>query len=196
MANLFRPELATYLFIFITLLWWLEFLLFKKKASGKGKGTHGNRSSFYLILAAIVLPLIVSTIFYFVDIGNLGSATALVIRYSGIAVYAAGIFIRYWSLILLGIHFSRDVDVKADQPLISSGPYRVIRHPSYTGLLLLNVGLHFFIGNLPGTIIALVSITIALHIRILEEEQSMEATIGERYYDWKIGRKRLFPWVY
>lgn len=196
MTNLLKPDMVTYLFVFVTLLWWLEFLIFKNKSSQTDENIKNDEFSFYLILAAIVFPLMISLLLYFLDLGNLKYSTALVFRNIGIVIYIIGISIRYWSLISLGNYFKRDVEVQDSQPLISSGPYRVIRHPSYTGLLLLNIGLHFFIGNLPGIIISIISILIALHIRILEEEQSMEDVIGERYYNWKIERNRLFPWIY
>ena len=195
-ANLLQPGVATYIFIIVTLLWWVEFIIFRNQsAETEEKDTQGRRS-FYLILAATVFPLVISLTLYFLDIGNLSSSAALVFRNAGVAIYVMGISIRYWSLIMLGRHFSRNIEVQEQQPLVSNGPYRLIRHPAYTGLLLLNTGLHFFIGNLPGIIIAIISISTALHIRIIEEERSMAQVLGERYRNWNSRRKRLFPWIY
>ncbi len=196
MLNLLRPGPVTYLFVFITLLWWLEFIIFSKNPGGRDKKSKKGHSSFNLILGAILFSLVLSLSLYFFNLGNLKNSSALFFRNSGIVLYGMGIFIRYWSLILLGSYFTRYIEVQKEQPLISSGPYRILRHPSYTGLLLLNAGLHFFIGNLPGIIISFIIIFTALHVRILEEEASMEEFFGERYKRWKMGRKRLFPWIY
>ena len=55
---------------------------------------------------------------------------------AGIVVLAGGLVLRGWSIMTLGDYFTGRVMVSADQPVITAGPYRVLRHPSYTGFLL------------------------------------------------------------
>ncbi|RQD77109.1 MAG: isoprenylcysteine carboxylmethyltransferase family protein [Candidatus Syntrophonatronum acetioxidans] len=196
MLNLLRPGWDTYLFILITLLWWFEFIIFNKPSAKGEKTSKKGHPSFNLILAAILFSLAVSLTLYFFNQGNLQNSMALYIRHTGIFIYGLGLMIRYWALILLGSYFNRYIDVKEGQELISSGPYKILRHPSYTGLLLLNTGLHFFIGNLPGILFSIIIIFTALQVRIREEESAMEELLGERYKRWNRSRKRLFPWIY
>src|SRR5215472_16762895 len=59
---------------------------------------------------------------------------------AGVAVMWTGLAIRIWSVLTLGASFRTTVEVDADQRLVETGPYRFVRHPSYTGILLLAIG--------------------------------------------------------
>lgn len=59
----------------------------------------------------------------------------------------AGIAIRQWSVALLGQLFTIDVRVHPDQTVVERGPYRWVRHPSYTGLIMSFVGIRLALGN-------------------------------------------------
>jgi isoprenylcysteine carboxyl methyltransferase (ICMT) family protein YpbQ len=59
---------------------------------------------------------------------------------AGVALLAAGIGLRAWAFKTLGRYFTFTVMVSSDQPVITSGPYRLLRHPSYTGILLASAG--------------------------------------------------------
>lgn len=57
----------------------------------------------------------------------------LVAVITGIVVFSAGEALRIWSRITLGRYFTYQVMTSKDQPVITSGPYRILRHPSYSG---------------------------------------------------------------
>lgn len=196
--GLFPLNFNTFLFAFLTLLWWMEFILFRPERREREtiKGQEEGSLSFQWILLAILLSLFLGSLLYSKEIGNSREPLAPLMRGVGTALYGLGLSIRYWSLILLGSHFSRKVKVVEEQPLVSVGPYRLLRHPSYTGLLLLNIGLHFYIGNILGILLATTTLSLALVIRMREEEGSMEKVLGDTYRHWKEERCRLVPWIY
>jgi protein-S-isoprenylcysteine O-methyltransferase len=66
----------------------------------------------------------------------------------GLAFLVAGLSLRWWSIIHLGLFFTPDVVITADHRVVDSGPYRLIRHPSYSGVLLIVAGVALCLGIL------------------------------------------------
>jgi protein-S-isoprenylcysteine O-methyltransferase Ste14 len=114
----------------------------------------------------------------------------------GIAVIAFGIAFRAWSVVTLGRYFTVTVQVRADQTVVDRGPYRVLRHPSYTGLLCVCLGMGLALGNWLALLVAVLPALAAIVVRIRVEERTLLATIGEPYRAFCATRKRLVPGVW
>lgn len=99
---------------------------------------------------------------------------------AGPIVMWTGLVIRIWAIVVLGKSFRTTVEVDTGQKMIDSGPYRWVRHPSYTGILLLMVGLSLAYGNWPALAILLVLPTGVLIHRIFVEEAVLTEVIGQR----------------
>ena len=108
----------------------------------------------------------------------------------------AGIALRWWSFRALGRYFTFRVMTSADQPVITSGPYRFLRHPSYLGILLALLGLALTYGNWISVASLLILPLIGFVNRIRVEEGALATTLGERYTSYAAGRKRLIPFVW
>ncbi len=119
---------------------------------------------------------------YFGDILVIDS---LYFKILGLIIYFTGLLLRYWSLILLGQNFSRDVEVSDQQELISHGSYKYFRHPLYLGLFLLTIAVPLYVGNIVVFLLAIVIMLTVIRIRIREEESFMEKVLGDRYRAWK-----------
>jgi protein-S-isoprenylcysteine O-methyltransferase Ste14 len=108
----------------------------------------------------------------------------------------AGIGLRWWCFRTLGRFFTVAVMTSADQPVIAAGPYRVLRHPSYAGLLLALGGLGLSFQNwLSLAAVLLLPLLGVLH-RIRVEETALAATLGAAYTTFAARRKRLLPFVW
>ena len=114
----------------------------------------------------------------------------------GIVLMVLGIALRAWSVIVLGRNFTVYVQVRDEQPVVDTGPYRLLRHPSYTGLLLVCLGIGLALGNWLALVVVVVAPTIAILVRIRVEERALLAGIGEPYRRFMATRKRLIPWVW
>lgn len=114
----------------------------------------------------------------------------------GIALMAAGIVVRQWSILTLGGFFTIDVRVASDQTVVDRGPYRWVRHPSYTGLVLFFVGVGLALGSWASLLVLAVLPTAGLVVRIRSEEQALVASLGESYRRYAAGRRRLFPGIW
>ena len=113
--------------------------------------------------------------------------------YVGLVLTVLGIAIRLWALFALGRNFSVVVSTSAEQSLIRSGPYRSVRHPSYTGILLLAAGFPLLVLSGFGLLVGVVAVPVALGYRIRVEEQALLARFGAAYEQYRATSWRLFP---
>jgi protein-S-isoprenylcysteine O-methyltransferase Ste14 len=115
---------------------------------------------------------------------------------AGMVVLLAGLVLRGWSFKALGQYFTHTVMVSSDQPVIASGPYRVLRHPSYTGIILAAIGIGLASANWADLAGLLLLTMTALLWRIRIEEAALMTTLGDRYRAYAAQHKRLVPLVW
>lgn len=112
---------------------------------------------------------------------------------AGTAIMWLGLVVRIWAIVVLGSAFRTTVEVDTDQPVVDRGPYRWVRHPSYTGILLIMVGLGLAAANWISLVVAVVLPVYALGRRIDVEENALVETLGRRYEEYRARTKRLVP---
>jgi len=117
------------------------------------------------------------------------------IRWCGIAIFAAGGVLRLWPVFVLGRRFSGLVAIQSGHTLVTTGIYRIIRHPSYLGLLLTVLGWAFSFRSGVGLLL-FVFVLLPLLYRIRAEERLLTLQFGDQYRAY-IGRtSRLIPGIY
>lgn len=112
----------------------------------------------------------------------------------GLTVAVAGIALRWYAVLTLGRFFTTRVMTTKDQTVVQKGPYRLIRHPSYTGALLTVLGVLLCQTNW----ISLACFALALPgfgYRISVEERALVTALGQPYLDYMRKTKRLVPFV-
>ncbi|MCB9170739.1 MAG: isoprenylcysteine carboxylmethyltransferase family protein [Flavobacteriales bacterium] len=114
----------------------------------------------------------------------------------GVVLFILGIALRWWSIIHLGRWFTVDVTVSADQRIVDDGPYRFIRHPSYTGALVYFLGAGLLLDNWISLLVLMVPITGIFLRRIRIEEAALVDALGQAYVTYMARTKRLVPFVY
>lgn len=107
-------------------------------------------------------------------------------------VTAAGLGFTAWARIHLGRNWSGTVTIKQDHELITTGPYALVRHPIYTGLLLAFIGTAFARGEWRG-LLAVAIASAALWRKLRVEERWMSGQFGERYEEYKRRVPALVP---
>jgi protein-S-isoprenylcysteine O-methyltransferase Ste14 len=115
------------------------------------------------------------------------------LRNAGVVVMWSGLILRVWAIASLGGGFRTTVEVEPAQPVVSSGPYRWIRHPSYTGLLLIVAGLGAALGNWLSLAACVVLPLPAIVWRIHVEEAELNRVLGQSYRTYQADRARLIP---
>ena len=114
----------------------------------------------------------------------------------GLVLMGGGIAIRQWAVAVLGRFFTIDVRVQPGQAVVDSGPYRWVRHPSYTGLIMTFVGIGLALGNWAALAVVAVVPTAGLLVRIRVEERALLESLGEPYRRFAASRPHLFPGVW
>ena len=114
----------------------------------------------------------------------------------GITLMLAGLAFRFYAMWVLGRFFTYDVAVQAGQTIVEAGPYRHIRHPSYTGALITLIGLGLALGNWATLLTILVCMGIAYAYRISVEEAALVAVLGEPYKQYMRRTRRLVPFLF
>jgi protein-S-isoprenylcysteine O-methyltransferase Ste14 len=115
----------------------------------------------------------------------------------GLAVLWCGIALRVSSFRALGRYFTFTVQTSRDQPVISTGPYRVLRHPAYAGLLLALGGLGILTTeNWLSVLILATAVVSGLIDRITVEERALIHDLGDGYRSYAATHKRLIPFIW
>jgi|SRR5271157_4607521 len=177
---------------------WVAFeigLVIRDRIHGRGKTTKDKGTiyvNFIAIAAGMTLAGIVSgkSAFFF------SHERAIAVFWTGTAIMLLGLGLRIWAIITLGKSFRTTVETHQDQRVISRGPYKRVRHPSYTGLLLTGCGYGIALQNWLSLIFAVALPLAALLCRIHIEERAMVESLGTEYERYQRRTKRLIPWIW
>ena len=114
----------------------------------------------------------------------------------GIALCAAGVGFSIWARRYLGANWSGNITLKENHELIRTGPYRFVRHPIYTGIILALVGTTIALGVSTSQIFFFGFLIIGLKVKSLGEEQMMQQHFGPSYVEYMSQVKGLIPFVW
>jgi len=172
-----------------------EILLNLTRRSRSKTGTKQDRSTLGILWLVIAVSVMVG-----VFVAQNFRATALpygrMFASAGLVLFVAGLMLRWWAIITLGRFFTVDVTIEKDHDLVERGPFRIVRHPSYTGVLLAFVGLGLSLGNWAALLVILIPIGVAFIHRMNVEEDALSRALGPRYTEYVKRTKRLMPFVY
>jgi protein-S-isoprenylcysteine O-methyltransferase len=118
-----------------------------------------------------------------------------VVRGTAFAFLVGGLALRWWAVFTLGRFFTVDVATHEDHSLVDRGPFRFVRHPSYTGSLLAFCGFGLSFSSALSLIVLMVPIVAVFWYRMLVEEAALRQALGVAYVDYCARTKRLIPGV-
>jgi protein-S-isoprenylcysteine O-methyltransferase Ste14 len=107
-----------------------------------------------------------------------------------------GVALRIWAIRHLGRFFTVNVGIQQGHKVIQDGPYRFVRHPSYTGSVLALTGLGFLTFNWLGLVLIVTCTWLAYALRIPVEEKVLMAQFGREYVEYAAHTKKLIPGIY
>ena len=116
--------------------------------------------------------------------------------WTGLLLMAGGLALRFWSIRVLARFFTIDVNIQEGHELIRRGPYRRLRHPSYTGSLMTFLGFGLALGNLWSLLVVMAPVTVAFIWRMRVEERVLAEAFPDQYPDYARQTKRLIPFVW
>jgi protein-S-isoprenylcysteine O-methyltransferase len=175
--------------------WWIfEIVAGKARKSSDPKKAR-DRGSYWFLISMIWAGVFFAFIFCF------GLQRAFIpwmrteLFFLWIALMWVGIAFRYYCMRALGRYFTYQVDVHTGQTVIETGPYRYIRHPSYTGALLTVIGLGLTLGNWASLIGVVACVSAGYAYRIHVEEAALLSALGQPYSEYMRRTARLVPFV-
>ena len=172
--------------------WWVSELRIMVRNRG-GTGENLDRGSRVWVVALVVAGTATAFALAWRGVGRIDGWWPVVL---GEALAVCGIGLRAWSVTTLGAFFTTAVEVQRDHRIIESGPYRWLRHPSYTGALLTVAGVTLALASWPGCMVAALLTVAGLVQRIRVEERALAARLGPAWVAFAHGRRRLIPLVW
>ncbi len=153
MALAFTSDSAGALLYSAYLLWFGSeffgaFLIPRLRRRGKARVTRDRRSA-PLIILSVFAAIVVASSLGSAGVGPLPDW----VFYVGIILIILGIVIRQWAIAVLGRFFSLTVRVAEDHRVVDKGPYRLVRHPSYTGIMISFIGFGLAVQSWPAVVV-------------------------------------------
>lgn len=147
------------------------------------------------------LPLVLSTItlvFLIISVFQIGTFEYRIdnqtLRIIGLCFYIIFSWVQIWAFKVLGDNYSQDIAIKKDHKLVTSGPFKIVRHPQYLSQMLMDLGgavatLSFILAPL-----ALIQIPFLL-MRASFEDELLEKHFGENFRSYKKKSGMIFPFI-
>jgi protein-S-isoprenylcysteine O-methyltransferase Ste14 len=170
-------------------------LILRDRARGKGKREIDRRTRNFNTIATVV-ALALAPIANWVPVLRFDVPGATVVFWLGIVVMFLGLFLRHWSIIVLGRYFRTTIELEKGQKVIQKGPYKYVRHPSYAGIVLFFVGYGLLSKNWLSLFAAVCLPTVSLVYRIRIEEVALAEGLGAEYAAYQGKTKKLIPGIW
>ena len=187
---------ARHVFAVLTATWaiseiWLA--LHKRSADATRSRDHGTLR---LLIITIYTCLFIAVWLSRTGWWRFPAPMATPLLWIGLAMMALGLVFRWWSIRVLAQYFTVDVNVRDDHKLIRKGPYRWLRHPSYTGALMTFYGFALALGNVASLLAILAPVTLAFLWRMRIEERVLAEAFPIAYPQYIRETKRLIPFLW
>jgi protein-S-isoprenylcysteine O-methyltransferase len=161
----------------------------------KDKSAGADRGSMWLLWLVIIAAIAASM---FVRARTPWASVPVLrdLRPFWLAMFIASLGLRWWAIVHLGRFFTVNVAVAADQVVVDDGPYRLVRHPSYTGALAAFLSYTLYVSHWIAILVVMAPVSLAFVRRIRVEEAALSAGLGEPYRAYMRRTKRLVPFVF
>jgi protein-S-isoprenylcysteine O-methyltransferase Ste14 len=163
-----------------------------------GNITSGRRedtSNRWILVPFFIIGLLLGWLPAYTDRREIWTIDGEIARYLGLAMLAVGCWLRLAPVFVLGRRFSGLVAIQEGHELVTDGLYRVVRHPSYLGLMVMMFGWSLVFRSAIGVLVTLLFLPL-LVARMNSEERLLESEFGERYASYRRRTWRLVPFVY
>ena len=155
--------------------------------------TRSNILSYVLLMASFgILQISFTGQLAFLGEGFLSDEVG--VSLIGFLLAVAGLAFSVWARLYLGSNWSPIATLKKDQILVTSGPYGIVRHPIYSGLIVAIIGTALAFGGYR-VIISILCVFLFAWVRITEEEKLMSKQFGKEYAEYKKKVKAIIPGV-
>jgi protein-S-isoprenylcysteine O-methyltransferase Ste14 len=143
------------------------------------------------VILTVFISISIAFAFGYAGVGMLPDR----IFYVGIFLMLLGVLVRQYAISILGRFFSLTVQIAEDHKVVEKGPYRLVRHPSYTGVLITFIGLGLAVQSWGALLVLLVVFSLSFGYRMWVEERTLLSELGQDYASYMKRTKRLIPFI-
>ena len=158
-------------------------------------GEREDRGNRWVIVALVLIGTLAAYLPAYTDRKDFWTLDGDTVRWLGVMLFAAGGALRLWPVFVLGRRFSGLVAIQPGHTLVTGGVYRVVRHPSYLGLLVNSLGWALAFRSGVGVLLTALLIP-PLLARIHSEEKLLSTQFGAEYKAYRSRTSRLIPGLY
>ena len=173
-----------------------EFKIVRAARTAVMRGGSRDAGSFQVIIYAGGVASAIAVVMGWMPFLRMADAVRPLALGLGIVAIVLGSLLRRHCFRALGGSFTGDVRAAPDQRIITSGAYRLLRHPSYTAGTLMNIGFGLALGNWASLALLTLAAFGVYSYRIAVEERALLAVVGEPYREFMRTRRRLIPFIY
>lgn len=181
---------ATYALTFIP-----EWKIVQDARKSAKRADSQDDESLRVIMSVQMIALLIAFWIAFVRVWSFPARARLPLFFVGIVLMVSGSLLRRYCWRTLGKYFTGDVQAWRDQPVIRSGPYRWVRHPSYTGAMMMFIGMGLTLGSWVSVAVVAIATIVSYGYRVAVEERVLLETLGEPYGRFMKERKRFIPYI-
>ena len=192
------PFVWPYALVFWAVYVWAflpEWKIVKGGAEGVKRGDSKDSGSLRVLLGGMWIALLLAYALAFLNGFSFPGRWQVPLFAIGVLLIFLGSVLRRYCFRTLGEYFTGDVRAKRDQPVIDSGPYRLVRHPSYTAAMMMFIGIGLALGSWLSFALLTIATIATYSYRVAVEERVLLDTIGEPYRVYMKERKRFIPYV-
>ena len=172
-----------------------EWKVVRSGVKGAKSADSKDGGSIRVLLGGMWIALMLGFFLSFVKAGSFPRGAQLQVFVIGVALMILGSLLRRWCFRTLGQYFTGDVKASVDQPVIRTGPYRFVRHPSYTAGIMMFTGIGLALGSWFSFLLITIGSIATYWYRVTIEERALLGTIGEQYASFMKERKRFIPYI-
>ena len=172
-----------------------EWRIVREGVKGSRSAESPDSGSLRLLLTGQWIALMAALLLAFFHVWPFPAGVIRPLFALGVTLLLLGSLLRRYCWRTLGEYFTGDVRARVDQPVIRTGPYRFVRHPSYTGGLMMFIGIGLALGSILGFLLLTLTTIAAYGYRVAVEERALLEAIGEPYRFYMTESKRFIPFI-
>jgi protein-S-isoprenylcysteine O-methyltransferase len=181
---------AVYIWAFLP-----EWKVVQGGVEGAKRADSRDSGSLRVLLGGMWIALFLAFPLSFVRAWSFPRSVQLSLFAVGVALILLGSLLRRYCWRTLGQYFTGDVRARPDQPVIRAGPYRLVRHPSYTAGMMMFIGIGLALGSWFSFALLTIATIATYGYRVVIEERALLDTIGEAYRSYTRETKRFIPYI-
>lgn len=188
--------------LYALLFWWAYLIWMALEIVGgirqraPKEATVQDHGSMLILISALYAGLLVGFALPGLFLGATIDWNRPLLFFIGLILMVLGVILRQYAILILGNSFTRQVATRPNQRVVQRGPYRLIRHPSYSGTLLTLLGIGLALTNWASILALVVGFCIGYLYRIAIEERALCTALGQPYKEYMRHTKRLIPFLF